>query len=148
MKVELAWQEKMKFKGDAGAHSVLMDAKSPIGTDQAPSPKELLLMGICGCSGMDVVSLLKKYRENLSSLKVLADAPTTKTQPSVFEYVELKFVVEGPQSQEKVMEAVTLSMTKYCGVSAMVNSISPIRYSVELNGSKIGQGQAKFEIDK
>ena len=146
MKVECQWKEKLYFEGKSGAFTVPMDTKSPLGTDRAASPKQLLLMSICGCSAIDVMMLMKKYREEVTSFNIKADAPTTEGQPSIFSHVELVYELEGTQNAEKVMEAVTLSMTKYCGVSAMVNPTSPIRYSVVLNGKKIGEGNARFEI--
>lgn len=144
MQVDCVWKEKLYFEGIAGPFTVGMDTKSPIGTDRAPSPKQLLLMSVCGCAAIDIVSLLRKYREELKSLSIHADAPTTDTQPSIFSHIQLNFKIEGPQNSEKVREAVELSMTKYCGVSAMVNVTSPISYSIELNGSLIGEGKAKF----
>lgn len=146
MKAECIWREKLYFEGKAGSFTVPMDTKSPLGTDRAASPKQLLLLSICGCSAIDVSMLLKKYRQNVESFAIEADAPTTEGQPSIFKYVELKYVLKGPEDKAKVLEAVELSMTKYCGVSAMVNPTSPIRYSVELNGEIIGKGNASFQV--
>jgi putative redox protein len=146
MQVDCEWKEKLYLEGKAGAFTVGMDTKSPLGTDRAASPKQLLLMSICGCAGMDIASLLKKYREPLTSLKISADAPLTQGQPAIFETIHLIFKITGTTNAEKVNEAVMLSMTKYCGVSAMVNATSPIQYSVELNGTAIGSGHAKFEV--
>ena len=147
MKINSTWQGKMKFTATDGKQSVLMDAKSPIGDDSALSPKQLMLAGICGCTAMDVVSLLKKYKQELKSLTVESDAPLTEgKQPAVFTRIDLHFIAEGAIDSTKLLEAVQLSQTKFCGVSAMVSKAVPIFYKVSLNGSQIGEGQAHFEF--
>jgi putative redox protein len=147
MQVECEWKEKVYFEGKAGSFVVGMDTKSPLGSDRAASPKQLLLLSICGCSAIDVVLLLKKFKQELTGFNIKADAPTTEDQPSIFKHVDLIYQIHGPHDADKVMEAVNLSMTKYCGVSAMVNPTSPIRYSVELNGKIIGQAEANFNAN-
>jgi putative redox protein len=145
MKLTCSWQEKMCFTASADGHQVLMDARSPIGTDQAMSPKQLVLAGVCGCTAMDVVSLLRKYKEDAKSCVVEADAEQTKEKyPHVFSRVNLKFKVTGTIAKEKLIEAVHLSQTKYCGVSAMIAKGCPIHYEIFLNEEWIGSGNADF----
>ncbi len=145
MKVQSIWNEKMKFTAEADNHRVEMDAKSPIGGDTALTPKQLLLASISGCTAMDVVALLKKYKQPLESLQIDADAPLTEgVQPAIFKKIKLVFKLKGEINAEKAIEAVKLSQTKYCGVSAMVFKTVPISYSVELNGALIGTGKADF----
>lgn len=136
----------MQFTAEAGAHKVVMDTKPPLGDDAALTPKQLLLAGICGCTGMDVVALLKKYKQPLETFSVDADAAMTEgVYPAVFREVRLTFKFNGALDPAKVLEAVTLSQTKYCGVSAMVVKAVPISYTVELNGQNIGSGKADFK---
>ena len=136
----------MKFTAEADDHRVQMDAKSPIGTDAALTPKQLLLAGICGCTAMDVVALLKKNKQPLENFEVEADAVTTEgVHPAVFKEVKLTFHLKGELDAQKVLEAVRLSQTKYCGVSAMVSQSVPISYTVNLNGDSIGVGKADFK---
>ncbi len=135
----------MRFTAEADGHRVEMDTKSPIGTDAALTPKQLLLAGICGCTAMDVVALLKKYKQLPSSFRIELDASTTDgPHPHVFKEVKLIFKLAGEIEPAKLLEAVTLSQTKYCGVSAMVSKAVPISYVVELNGNTIGTGKAEF----
>lgn len=146
MKLMCNWNEKMKFTAESDSHKVDMDAKSPIGTDTALTPKQLLLAGICGCTAMDVVALLKKYKQPLESFQIEADTtPTQGVYPEIFKNVRLVFKLKGQLDSKKVLEAVTLSQTKYCGVSAMVSKTVPISYTVELNGENIGEGHADFK---
>ncbi|HTL11536.1 MAG TPA: OsmC family protein [Bdellovibrionota bacterium] len=146
MKLECTWNDRMHFTVEAGRHRVEMDTQPPQGTDGAPSPKQLLLSAICGCTGMDVVALLKKYKEAPESFRIDADAtPTEGVYPVVFKDISLTFRLRGPLDPEKVLEAVRLSQTKYCGVTAMVSKSVPVSYSVELNGKTIGTGHADFK---
>lgn len=146
MKLQCTWNEKMRFTAQSDHHKVDMDTKTPLGDDSAMTPKQLLLAGICGCTAMDVVALLKKYKQPLESLSIESDAtPTEGIHPAVFERVHLLFNLKGQLDPEKVLESVSLSQTKYCGVSAMVSKAVPISYTVELNGQRIGTGHAKFD---
>jgi putative redox protein len=145
MKLQCKWNEKMKFTAEADGHQVSMDAKSPIGGDSAMTPKHLLLAGISGCTAMDVVALLKKYKQPFESLDVDADAELTEgVFPAVFKEVKLIFRLKGAVDPARILEAVKLSQTKYCGVTAMVSKSVPVTYSVELNGESIGSGKADF----
>lgn len=147
MQCQTKWQGGLGFKTQIRQHSFVMDAReSGGGKDQGPTPKEILLASICGCTGIDVASILQKMRVNLVSCEVNAQSETKHGHPSIFQEVKLDFKIEGPDIKpEQAMKAVTLSMTKYCGVSAMIVKASPIKYDVILNGNKIGEGFADFE---
>ena len=147
MKLKSVWSEKMRFIANVDNHSVSMDAKPPIGEDTAITPKEMLIAAICGCTGTDVVALLKnKYHQPLSKLEIEADASVTEgVHPIVFKEVQLVFKIEGALEKEKVLEAITLSQTKYCSVSAMLSKSFPIHYIVQLNSENIGAGSAQFQ---
>jgi putative redox protein len=145
MKLFCHWNDKMKFTAEAEDHKVQMDANRPIGDGSALTPKQLLLAGICGCTGMDVVALMKKHKQPLEALEVEGDAtPTEGVYPGVFKEIRLTFKFKGDLNAEKVLESVMLSQTKYCGVSAMVSKAVPISYIVELNEKNIGAGHADF----
>lgn len=147
MKSAIVWKEGMEFEGVMGSHNVRMDAKPPLGKDRGATPKELVAMGLGGCTAMDVVALLKKHKQPLDALRVdIEIQPTTGVQPMVFEKAILVFTVDGDVEAEKLNEAVKLSQTKYCGVSAMLSKAFPIEYRVVLNGNEIGTGAAKFEL--
>ena len=146
MKLQCTWNDGLKFTAASDNHSVSMDTKPPLGSDTGFSPKQLLLAGICGCTGMDVVALLKKYRQPLETFQIAAETTSTEGgYPEIFKEVHLVFKVNGALDVAKVMEAITLSQTKYCSVSAMVSKTVPITYTVELNGKDIGSGKADFK---
>ncbi len=118
------------------------------GENSAPTPKEVLLNAMCACSGMDVVAIAKKMRLELSSVSMTATAEKTNTIPSYFASVHIKYFIEGLDlDREKVIRLVSLSMTKYCGVSYMVAKASPITYDITLNGKVIHQDKAEFSLE-
>ena len=146
MKTAVVWKDGMEFNGRVDDHIVAMDANSPIGKDKAPTPKELVAMGLGGCTAMDVIALLKKHKQRPRTFSVdIEIQPSTGAPPIVFEKAILNFIVEGEIEAGKLMEAVNLSQTKYCGVSAMLSKSFPIEYRIFLNGTEIGTGTAKFE---
>lgn len=145
MRIQCTWKEKLTFTAEADGHAIAMDTKTPLGSDSALTPKQLVLAGVCGCTAMDVVSLLRKHKQPLEGLDVEAEAPTTTGgHPTVFKEIQLKFRFRGSLDPKVVMESIHLSQTKFCGVSAMLSKAVPIRYVAELNGQTIGEGQADF----
>jgi putative redox protein len=145
MKTKSTWTEKMKFDAESRNFKIQMDAKSPMGSDSAMTPKELLLLAVSGCTGMDVVALLKKFKQPFEAFSVDAEGELTEgTHPSIFKEIHLTFKITGNVEALKAIEAVQLSQTKYCGVSAMVVKSVPIHYTLLINEKKVGSGQAKF----
>lgn len=144
------YQSGMSFKAEfpSGSGSgVVMDASVAAGGQSlGPTPKELVLAGICGCSGMDVVSLLRKMRVEFESFYIKADTFLTEGHPSVFHKVRLEFhfLSKGEVEGDKLVKAVTMSMTKYCGVSAMIARVTDIDFGVFLNGVELHSSRASF----
>lgn len=147
MNITCTWHEKMNFSGESNGHKVEMDSRAPLGTDSALTPKQLLLAAICGCTGMDVVALMKKYKQSVDALSIEASADLTEGRhPAIFKSVHLVFKVAGAVDASRLKEAVELSQTKFCGVTAMVSKAVPIHYDIQLNGTIIGQGHAQFDF--
>ena len=130
--VKTTWKENMAFESQIGNHTVRMDAAAPLGDDSGASPKKLLLASLAGCTGMDVVSLLKKMRVPFTNFEMDIDADLTEEHPKVYSEIRIKYRVFGTQlNKEKVNKAINLSKEKYCGVSAMLEKNSPIVYIIE-----------------
>jgi putative redox protein len=151
MEAKLKHEEGMKFTSTLRSHQVSMDAtRIHGGSDSAPSPKELLLSSVMGCTAMDVAALLKKHRQAFSSFEMQATAETTETHPKVFRSIELIYELRSTPSQAIdpaiATKCIDDSLTKYCGVSAMVSEVSPIYYTLKIDGEIEGRGQAKFEL--
>ncbi len=126
------WKEKMAFDSQLGNHTVRMDTTPEMGDDSGPSPKQLVLAGLAGCTGMDVVSLLKKMRVNYTGFEIDIEADLTEEHPIVFSEIRMKYLVFGKDiDHSKVEKAINLSQERYCGVSAMLKKNSPINYSIE-----------------
>ena len=124
---------------NSNGHSVLLDNKSKKEGEVAGiSPMELLLMGLAGCSSIDVVAILNKQKLNLTSLKMEVEGERNETEiPSLFNKINVKVIVEGETSPEKIRRAVQLSFDKYCSVSKTLEHTAEINYLIFLNGTKI-----------
>ncbi len=146
MKAEITHIQNLTFTATIRDHKFFMDTQvSAGGENKGPTPKELLLAGIIGCAGMDVVSLLKKYKMTADSLVITAEAEPRKEHPRIFQETQLVFSATGNNLQDKELsEAVRLSLTKYCGVTAMIADAVPTHYKVLLNGKEISSGTANF----
>jgi putative redox protein len=122
------WIEKQRFEGvsDSG-HKIVVDGDKTAGN----SPMELVLIGLCGCTGYDVVSILQKKREAFTSLEVRAEAERAANPPSVYTDIKLIYRVGGKVSRKAVEDAVKLSKEKYCSVSAMLDKTAKITTEVE-----------------
>ncbi|MGB7821564.1 MAG: OsmC family protein [Candidatus Sulfotelmatobacter sp.] len=122
------WIEKQRFDGisDSG-HPITVDGDKAAGN----SPMELVLIGLCGCTGYDVVSILQKKREPFTSLEVRAEAERAANPPSVYTEIKLIYRIGGNVSRKAVEDAVRLSKEKYCSVSAMLDKTAKITTVIE-----------------
>ncbi len=145
MKVDCNWNGKQRFVAEVNALKVLMDAARPFGDESAPTPKQLVLAALCGCTGMDVIGLLKKYKQIPEKFEIMAEANVATSHPHEFTDVKLRYLVEGPCDPNKVLEAINLSQTKYCAVSAMISRAAAITYNISLNGKQLAEGKSDFQ---
>jgi putative redox protein len=123
------WKHDDLFEGTAeNGNTILFDA-DPAHT-HGPSPMEAVLMALCGCTSVDVVSILKKKRQALTGLRVSAAAEQAPTPPRVFTKIKLTYAVSGKLSRKTVEDAVTLSKEKYCSVSLMLEKAAAIDYEI------------------
>jgi putative redox protein len=145
MKLTTRWTENMCFTASDDENSVNMDTKPPIGTNQAMTPKQLVIAGLAGCTAMDVIALMRKHKQTVESFEIESDIEKSSGgYPEVFTRGLMIFKIKGVIEPKLAIEAVMLSQTKYCGVSAMLSKAFPIHYQVILNGETITEGQAKF----
>ena len=130
MIAKTVWKKEMEFEGHSeSGHCLILDG----GADHAegPSPMEAVLVALCGCTSMDVVSILTKKRESLTSLTVSATAEQAASPPRVFTKIRLTYLVGGAVSQKAVEHAVELSKNKYCSVSKMLEKSAQIDFTIE-----------------
>ena len=119
--------------------SVLLDNKSKsFGEIQGISPMELLLMGIAGCSSIDIIAILDKQKINPTSLKMDVKGHRHENQvPALFYQIDINIYLEGSFSPEKAKRAAKLSFEKYCSVSKTLESTAKINHKVYLNGTQV-----------
>jgi putative redox protein len=123
------WTDKDRFLGDAtSGHALVMDAGEP---KSASTPIELVLIALCGCTATDVVSILRKKREALIGLEVVAHGERAEEHPKVYTHIKLVYRVRGPVTHKAVEDAVRLSKEKYCSVSAMLEKTAKIEFEIE-----------------
>jgi len=122
----------MAFDSQIDKHTLRMDAPEIMGDDSGPSPKKILLAGLAGCTGMDVVSLLKKMKVSYTSFEMDIEADLTEEHPKVYSEIRLIYRFTGENlNRGKIEKSIKLSQEKYCGVSAMLRKNCPIIYSIE-----------------
>jgi len=123
------WKQGDVFEGIAeNGNTVQFDADSAHA--HGPSPMEAVLMALCACTSVDVVSILKKKRQELTGLRVSAAAARAETPPQVFTEIKLTYAVSGRLDRKAVEDAVALSKNKYCSVSKMLEKVASIEYEI------------------
>mgnify|MGYP006342797585 FL=1 len=127
-----------ELKNERG-HIVNVDSRPEFGgNDMGPSPMELVLMGVAGCSAIDMISILKKQRQEITSFK--ADVEGERVQvgdAKPFKEITVVFSLEGVINEDKAARAAQLSFDKYCSVSKTIEPTATIHYKVILNGKEL-----------
>jgi len=128
MKTVTHWKSGFAFDSRFKNNTIALDDVSASGKDDSGfSPKALLLSGLAGCTGIDIVSILDKMKAPYESIRIEAEAAQTDEHPRVFKEINISYFVKIPASYEdKVKRAVDLSLEKYCGVAAMLRKHCPI----------------------
>ena len=133
MDATVKWNTKMNLtaKADSG-YEVVMDAYSNVGgEDLGPRPTELVLMGLGGCTGMDVVSILEKMKQEITSFEIKLHADKAQEHPKIFTHIVMEYIVTGRNIDRGAVEkAVMLSREKYCSVQAMLRKAAEIEIKV------------------
>ncbi len=135
---QVTWRERMTFDAQtqSGHHLVLDTSTAGGGDDRGPSPMELVLVALAGCTAIDVVSILQKKREPLQGLEVAVEAMRVDKDPSVYTDIEIVYRARGNVKPKALAHAIELSETKYCSVGAMLGKTAKIttRYEIEPDG--------------
>lgn len=140
MEAKVTLIEGMELKGEASSgHSVTMDAAEAHGGRNAGfRPMELILVALGGCTGMDVLSILRKKKQNLTGFEVRVNGERAETHPMVYREVKVEYIVKGKDiSEDAVKRAILLSEEKYCSVEAMLRPTVKITsgYRIIADGS-------------
>ena len=131
MEARVKWVEDLSFVGESSSgHQVMMDGNSG---EKAPSPMEMVLIAAGGCSAIDVVSILRKGRHQVTDCEVKWTSKRREEAPRLFTDINLHFIVSGKALTDKIVErAVQLSAEKYCSVSLMLGKAANITHSFEI----------------
>jgi putative redox protein len=135
MKATVQWKENMTFFGlpDSG-FPVQMDADAYFGgTNNGVRPMEMVALGLAGCTGMDVISILQKKRQQVTQFEVRVNAPRSPDHPKVFTSALITYIVTGKNVDEvAVLRSIELSITKYCPVQFMLAQVFPMELHYEI----------------
>ncbi len=132
--VTAVWRERLTFDAvtDAG-HAVTMDSSAAHGgDDRGPSPMEMLLVALAGCSGRTVLDILLKKREPVQGLEVIVHGRRAETHPRVYTHIGMTFRVTGNVKPEAIERSIQLAEEKYCGVSVMLAETAVMSHRYEI----------------
>ena len=135
MNLSVNWVDGMLMVGKShSGHSITMDGPIEIGGENlGVRPMEMLLLGVAGCTMIDVVTTLKKMRQDLSHCETRISAERAKEHPKVFTDIHIQFIVKGQDlDPKKVEKAITLSAEKYCSASIMLGKTASITHDFEI----------------
>ncbi len=132
--VSTQWKGNLTFSSEINGHKLIMDAPEVAGgKDLGPSPKKLLLTAIAGCSGMDVVSILKKMRVDFDKLDIEVEGELGDEHPKYYEKMHVIYTITGKDVPlEKVEKAVKMSEETYCGVGALYRKAIEVTSEIKL----------------
>ncbi|MFN6091471.1 MAG: OsmC family protein [Bacteroidota bacterium] len=137
--IETQWMGKMQFNALVNGHTVVMDAPERVGgEDNGPIPKPFVLSALSGCTGMDVIAILKRSSHQVQDFNMRVTGEISKQAP--IEYIAIHIVYEfkgNETSMQAALDAVMASQEKYCGISHMLKKIIPVTWDVTYNGHLI-----------
>ncbi|MDX9957399.1 MAG: OsmC family protein [Spirochaetia bacterium] len=132
--INCSWNGDMAFTAKVNGHEIVLDADEQFGgKDSGPRPKPLILTALAGCSGMDVVSVLKKMREPISWFNMRVEGDLTEEHPKTYTKVRIiyQFKKADGLKDENVQKAINLSQDRYCGVATLLRKALELETAVE-----------------
>lgn len=137
-KGKVVWNRGLQFVGTSGSgHGIVIDTKPEEGGfDAGPSNTELLLMALCGCTGMDVVSVLKKKRIEFDDFEVDAEGEVTSELPNRLTAIHVTYRIWGKVPEAALKQAIELSKEKYCTISNTIKGVAQIFYEYHINPAR------------
>jgi putative redox protein len=138
-KTTLTWKKDLTFEAEVNGHKIILDTTAEHGGHESgPRPKPLLLAALSGCSGMDVVSILKKMKFADFTYHIDMEADAKTEYPMPYHTIRMKHILEGDGLvADKVIKAVVLSREQYCGVYDMLSKAAKINVSIVINGEEV-----------
>ena len=135
MEANMMWQGGMAFEAVQDGHRIILDAGEEVGgKDLGSRPKTLMLTALGGCTGMDVISILRKMKVQPDAFAVRVRGDLTEEHPRVFSAIHLEYLFSGHDLPlDKLEKAVALSQDRYCGVTAMLAKVCPLTHAIRIN---------------
>jgi putative redox protein len=132
--LDLNWTGNMSFESEMNGHKIVLDADPQVGGEnKGVRPKPLMLLSLAGCTGMDVVSILKKMRVEIEDFNVTIEANITEENPKHYDKMHIIYTFKGKNlSEAKIQKAVNLSEEKYCGVAAVYKKAMNITTEIRI----------------
>lgn len=135
LKAKVKWVEGLQFVGQSGTnHAIVMDGSPEYGgQNSGMRPMELLLVALGGCSGMDIVSILSKKKQDVRGVEINVTGKQAEDYPKRFIEIQVEFIIKGKSiSEEAVKRAIELSMEKYCSVKATLEHSAKVIHSYKI----------------
>ena len=135
-KVTTTWKNKMLLESDnpLGKNLLMESGPDSGGSNQGLSPKALMLSSLGGCTGLDVLSLLKKIRVEIEDFKVIVNGELTEEHPKYYDKVSIDYYFTGTDlNEEKIKKVVSLSEERYCGVIKMFRAFAEVTIAIHFN---------------
>jgi putative redox protein len=134
-RVDTKWSGNLAFEANVSGHKIKMDAGTETGgEDTGARPKQLMLAALAGCTGIDVVSILKKMRVDFDEFDISVEANVTEEHPKHYDSMHIIYKFRGKELDlEKIKKAVELSQDRYCGVSAVYKKSMQITYEIVIS---------------
>ncbi|CAN5866977.1 OsmC family protein [soil metagenome] len=146
--IETQWMGKMQFNSLVNGHTIVMDAPERVGGENhGPIPKPFLLTALSGCTGMDIIAILRKAQQEVKELDIKVTGELSKHQPIEYISIHVIYNFTGDESvKNAAMGAVTVSQEKYCGVSHLLRKAIPVTWEVNFNGVQLFTNKLATEI--
>jgi putative redox protein len=143
--IEAQWMGKMQFNALVNGHTVVMDAPEKVGgEDSGPIPKPFILTALSGCTGMDIVAILRKAEKEVDDFDMKVIGEISKRAPVEYIAIHVIYNFKGKsENEETALQAVNDSQEKYCGVSNMLKKALPVTWEVCFNGTLIFSNKAE-----
>ena len=137
--IETQWMGKMQFNSLVNGHTIIMDAPERVGgEDHGPIPKPFVLTALSGCTGMDIVALLRKSHNEVHDFNMKVIGELSKHAPIEYIAIHVVYDFNGDEANKSAaMDAVTVSQEKYCGISKMLRKALPVTWEINYNGIQI-----------
>jgi len=134
-KIDCTWKQDMVFEAEVNGFKMMLDAEPEVGgKNNGPRPKPLTLVSLAGCTGMDVISILRKMKAEPAYFNVSVEGELTDEHPKYYHKIHIIYDLKGKDiEREKVEKAVNLSMDSYCGVNALLRFGAEITHEIRIN---------------